>query len=83
MPGIPPRKLHRWGKPVRPTPPLTIRECVHCGMTKHGHHESEGGRPLHWNTFHGADGRRIPGYSRKETPPCRPMIALIPAEDTA
>ena len=63
---------HRWGDPERPTPQLSMRVCKLCGMRKHTNHEHEGGRPVHWSTFHGADGQRIPGYSRKETPPCVP-----------
>jgi hypothetical protein len=67
-------RRHRWGARAPVTPHLTIRVCVVCGLEKHSHHEVEGGRDVHWATFHFPDGT---AHSRRNgTPECEGSAAI-------
>jgi len=66
-------KRHRWMPPTRPSRHLTIRLCATCGVAKHSHHETEGGREVHWVTFHFLDGT----HSRRGgTPECTGYVPM-------
>jgi hypothetical protein len=64
---------HRWGEPAR-FRHKTERTCTHgCGVTKVGHHQSEGARDRFWTEFW-RDGERIAGAG-EPTPLCEPFQA--------
>lgn len=67
------RKLHRWMPPTRPTAQLTIRICANCGLAKHSHHQVEGGREVHWSTFHFRDGTK---HRAEGTPNCTGYVPV-------
>lgn len=60
---------HRWGDPDRDDVHLSVRICATCGTRKLTHHESEGGRAVHWTSFESAAGV---GFHGDKTPPCIP-----------
>lgn len=69
------RLNHRWiNPPERPSHTLSIRTCASCKLQKHSHHESEGGRDVHFTTFHRPDGTRVRGTAGP-APECTGYVA--------
>ena len=61
---------HRWGEPAR-FPHKSERTCLNgCGVTKVGHHQSEGARDRRWTEFW-RNGDQI---DTDRTPPCEPFV---------
>lgn len=51
------RALHRWTEPQRPSPELSIRTCIKCGLISHSRHEVFTLPPgiSHWKEYYSID----------------------------